>query len=118
MTQGFGKKIRELRKAKNFGQRALASLVDVSHTYVSKIENEKLDFGDYPSEELICKIAEKLAADTDELLMLAQKIPQQIKNRVLERPDVFRKIAELDDKTLNELLKKLDKESVSRVSSS
>jgi hypothetical protein len=26
--------------------------VGVNFTYISKIENEKLDFGDYPSEEL------------------------------------------------------------------
>ncbi|MEN6458197.1 MAG: helix-turn-helix transcriptional regulator [Thermoguttaceae bacterium] len=108
MVQRFGERIRELRKAKNLGQRALAELIGVSHTYVSKIENEKLDFGEYPSEELICEIAKALGADADELLMLAKKIPEQIKNRVLQRPDAFRKIAELDDKTLNELLKKLD----------
>ena len=110
MTQNFGERIRELRKSKNLGQRALAEKIEVSHTYVSKIENEKLDFGDYPSEDLIRKIAKALDADVDELLMLAKKIPEQIKNRVLERPDAFRKIAQLDDKTLNKLLKKLDKE--------
>lgn len=109
MTQRFGEKIKDLRKAKNLGQRALAKMIGVSHTYVSKIENEKLDFGDYPSEELIRKIADALDADVDELLMLAKKIPEQIKTRVLERPEVFRKIAELDDDTLNRLLKKLDK---------
>ena len=49
----FGEKIRELRKAKNLGQRDLAAKVKVSFTYISKIENEKLDFGDYPSEDLI-----------------------------------------------------------------
>ena len=110
MTQNFGERIRELRKAQNLGQRALADLIGVSHTYVSKIENEKLDFGDYPSEELIRKIAKALDADEYELLLLAKKIPDEIKQRVLERPDAFRKIAELDDKTLNELLKKLDEE--------
>ncbi len=110
MTKHFGERIRELRKAKNFGQRKLATMLKVSHTYISKIENEKLDFGDYPSEELIRKIAKALAADEDELLMLAEKIPEQIKNRVLERPDAFRKIAQLDDKTLNKLLEGLDDE--------
>ena len=108
MTQRFGDRIRELRKAKNLGQRALADLIGVSHTYVSKIENEKLDFGDYPSEDLIRKIAKALNADEDELLTLAKKIPDDIKQRVIARPDAFRKIAELDDETLNELLKKLD----------
>jgi HTH-type transcriptional regulator, competence development regulator len=109
MTQNFGNRVRQLRKAKNLGQRALAEMIGVSHTYVSKIENEKLDFGDYPSEELIHKIAKELAADVDELLTLAKKIPDDIKQRVIERPDAFRKIAELDDETLDELLKKLDK---------
>lgn len=108
MAQRFGERIRELRKAKNFDQRTLAGKIGVSHTYVSKIENEKLDFSDYPSEKRIRKIAEVLEADVDELLTLAQKVPDDIKQRVIERPDAFRKIAELDDKTLNALLKKLD----------
>ena len=108
MPQRFGERIRELRKAKNLGQRALAKMIGVSHTYVSKIENEKLDFGDYPSEELIRKIAAALEADEHELLNLAEKIPEEIEKRVLEHPDVFRKIAQLDDETLRKLLKELD----------
>ena len=75
----------------------MAGKIGVSHTYVSKIENEKLDFSDYPSEKRIRKIAEVLEADVDELLTLAQKVPDDIKQRVIERPDAFRKIAELDD---------------------
>lgn len=43
----FGSRIRELRKAKNNPQSALAEAVGVSFTYISKIENEKLEFGDY-----------------------------------------------------------------------
>ena len=77
---------------------------------VSKIENEKLDFGDYPSEELIGKLAKALDADEDELLILAKKIPEQIKKRVIERPDAFRKIADLDDEKLDRLLHDIDDE--------
>ena len=72
----FGEKIRELRKAKNLSQRDLATKVRVNFTYISKIENEKLDFGDYPSEELILKLAKALEADADELLILAKKSPR------------------------------------------
>ena len=104
----FGERIRELRLAKNLGQRALADKVGVSFTYISKVENGKLDFGDYPSEELIHKLAKALGADTDELLLLAEKIPDEIKNRVLERPDAFRKIAQLDDDELDKLLREMD----------
>lgn len=110
MSRRFGERVRELRKAKNLGQRAFGQLIRVSHTYISKIENEKLDFGDYPSEELIRKIAKALDADEDELLVLAKKIPEQIKGRVLQRPDAFRKLAQLDDETLDRLLGELDEE--------
>lgn len=103
----FGQRIRELRQAKNLTLRELAEKLDVNFTYVSKIENQKLSFGDYPSEDLIRKIAKALGADADELLILAEKIPKQIKKRFIERPDAFRKIAQLDDKTLDKLLENL-----------
>ena len=106
----FGEKIRQLRKEKNLSQRDLATKVGVNFTYISKIENEKLDFGDYPSEELIRKLAKALRADADELLILAEKIPEAIKKRVMERPDVFRKLAKLDDESLDKLLENLDDE--------
>lgn len=103
----FGDKVRDLRKTKGLSQRGLGDLVGVSFTYISKVENEKLDFGDYPSEELIRKLAKALEADEDELLVLAKKIPEQIKDRVLKRPDAFRKLAQLDDETLDRLLEDL-----------
>lgn len=103
----FGDKVRELRLAKNLTLRDLAGKVGVDFTYISKVENQKLSFGEYPSEDLIRKIAKALGADADELLILAEKIPKQIKKRVMERPDAFRKIAQLDDKTLDKILEDL-----------
>jgi transcriptional regulator with XRE-family HTH domain len=100
----FGERLRELRKAKNLSQRTLGNQVGVSFTYISKVENEKLDFGDYPSEELICKLARALDVDEDEMLILAEKIPGQIRRRVFERPEVFRALARCDDKTLDKVL--------------
>ncbi|MDD4787780.1 MAG: helix-turn-helix transcriptional regulator [Pirellulales bacterium] len=104
----FGDRIRDLRKSKNLSQRALGDIVGVTFTYISKIESEKRDFGDYPSEDLIRRLAEALDTDVDELFLLAKKIPQQIRQRVMERPDAFRKFASLDDETLNKLLKDLE----------
>jgi transcriptional regulator with XRE-family HTH domain len=74
----FGARVRQLRKAKGFTQRELASRLDVSFTYVSKVENEKLHFGDYPSEKFIHKLAGVLEADEDELLLLADKVPEAL----------------------------------------
>jgi HTH-type transcriptional regulator, competence development regulator len=103
----FGERIRGLRREMKLDQRALAGAVGISFTYISKIENEKLDFGDFPSEDLILRLASALQADADELLLLARKIPARIRERVLQRPDEFRRLAELDDAALDSLMSQL-----------
>jgi len=100
----FGNRVRELRKAKGWSLRDLAAKVGVGFTYLSRVENEKLEYGDYPSDVLICKLAKALGGDADELLVLAKKVPPQIKRRVLERPDAFRIIAQLDDDAIDRML--------------
>lgn len=105
----FAERVRELRKGKNLTLRELASKVDINFTYLSKIENGKLDFSEYPSEKLIRKLAAVLDGDVDELLLLAEKIPDEIRKRVIERPDAFRRIARLDDAALDKLLEALDR---------
>ena len=106
----FGQRIRELRKATNLSQRALGEEVGVPFTYISRVENEKLDFGDYPSEELIRKLAKALETDEGEFSLLAEKIPEDIRKRVMERPDAFRKFATLDDKTIDKILEEVGDE--------
>ena len=105
----FGSRIRELRQAKSLTLRDLAKRVRVTFTYLSKIENQKLSFGEFPSNELIQRLARALGGDPDELLLLAEKIPDAIRQRVLQRPDVFRKIASLDDKGMDAVLEFLDR---------
>ncbi len=56
------------------------------------------------------KILSQPDADPDELLLLAEKIPDMIRKRVLQRPDAFRRIATLDDRRLDEVLEFLEKE--------
>jgi transcriptional regulator with XRE-family HTH domain len=105
MARTFGQRIKELRKAKGLGQRAVAAEVGINFTYLSKIENDKVDFAAFPSEETIRKLAKVLDADVDELLLMAEKIPDHIRRRVLEKPEEFRMIASLDDKSLDRLVK-------------
>jgi len=100
----FGEKVRTARKAKQLDLRTLAAKVGVHFTYLSKVENSKLDFGDAPGEGLIVKLAAALDANVDELLLLAHRIPEGIKKRVLERPDAFRRLAALDDAALDRVL--------------
>ena len=66
----LGERVRDLTTSKGLCQWTLGKQIGVSFTYVSKIENEKLDFGDYPSEQLICKIAVALEADQDKFRRL------------------------------------------------
>lgn len=105
---GFGKRIRELRLAKSLTQRDLGEKVGVEFSYISKIENGKLDFGDYPSEALIHRLADALETDEFELLVLAEKVPPQVRERFFERPDAFRVLAGLDDRTLDGLLAQVE----------
>jgi HTH-type transcriptional regulator, competence development regulator len=100
----FGEKVRAARKAKNLDLRTLAEIVGVHFTYLSKVENGRLDFGDAPGEQLINRLAEALGLDADELMLLAKRIPEWIRQRVLERPDAFAALAELDNRTLDKLL--------------
>ena len=105
----FGERVRQLRRQQGMTQRDLATKIGVSDTYVSKVENENLHFGDYPSEKFIHKLADVLEADEEELLLLADKVPAAIRKRVRERPDDFRTLAGLDDKTLDRVIASLKK---------
>lgn len=100
----FGQRLRELRRAKGLSQGVLADRVGVGFTYISRCETGTLDFAQYPSEDLILKLAKALEADQDELLVLAKKVPPTIRERVLERPEAFGKLARLDDAMLDRVM--------------
>jgi len=103
----FGERIRELRLKKGWRLRDLAERVGVGHTHLSRIENKRLNYGEYPSVSVIHRLAEALDADEDELLLLSKRIPEAVKQRVLERPDAFRMFAGCDDATLDKLLNEI-----------
>ncbi|EAW34818.1 helix-turn-helix transcriptional regulator [Lyngbya sp. PCC 8106] len=72
MSKTFGRLIREARQGKGFSQRDLAKLVDVSYTYLSKLENSRADYP--PKEEIIQLLAHHLGLDVEELRDLAGRI--------------------------------------------
>jgi transcriptional regulator with XRE-family HTH domain len=76
-TEGtLGFKIWLFRSCFNQSQRELAKKLNISHTYLSKIENNK----EIPSKKLIIEISEALYTDTptlDEWLLLAGKVPDR-----------------------------------------
>lgn len=92
----FGEKIKELRKDRKITQRDLAAKLGINFTYVSKIENDKLEAP--PSESLIRKLADVLEVEPDVLLDLAGKLDfkrlQQVAMNVPEAGTVLRRIQE------------------------
>jgi transcriptional regulator with XRE-family HTH domain len=87
----FGKKLQELRKAKDLTQRELAEQVAAGlqekekrgfdFTYLSKIENGKTP---PPSVSAIQQLAKVLDADACELITLAGKVPPDLGDTLRE----------------------------------
>jgi transcriptional regulator with XRE-family HTH domain len=86
----FGTTIRDLRKTKRLTLRELAKKVGIDFTYLSKIEN---DYGPPPAESTIRRLAVELDADADELVLLADKLPGEFEQDLLDRPE--EQVAEL-----------------------
>lgn len=68
----FASIIRKRRVELNLTQRQLATAIKCDVTYVSKLENERNDYP--PSEEILCKIADKLKLDYNELMLLCGRV--------------------------------------------
>ena len=80
----LGDRIRELRLAEGLSQRELARRVEVGFPHISKIES-----GTEPaSNDLIRKIAETLGADSDGLLLLAERVPEESARIVIEKREL------------------------------
>ncbi len=110
----FSDRVRSLRKAKGWSLRTLAEKVGVGFTYLSRVENQRLNFGDYPSDALIHRLADALEADEEELLMLAERVPDRIRKRVLQRPEVFGALANCDDETLDYVMRSIGEKTAIR----
>src|SRR3954468_19817083 len=81
--QGFGATVRELREERRIGLRQFARMIEVSATYLSKIERDELP---PPAEARVKEIARLLEQDPDELLALAGKVASDLKEIIRNRP--------------------------------
>lgn len=101
----FGERVRTLRQEKEMSQRALAGLVGLDVTYLSKIENGHLPS---PSQEAILNLARELQADSDELMVLADRIPEDLKPILLQstaHPSFFRALGDLSEVEMREVVR-------------
>ena len=106
-ANALGDRIRELRIEKGYSLRKLAPLVGVGFSYLSKVENNRIDSGGSPSESLIHRLADVLEADEDELLLLARHLPQGMADRIFEQPELFRVLTEFPADELRSVVKRI-----------
>ena len=106
MEKTFGQKIRDYRiQNTHLSMRKLAEAVDISATYLSRIENDKEP---PPSEDIIIRIAQTLNVDEDELLSYAHKISPDLHKTIRENPTLFpnfiRTVRNFDETRLEDII--------------
>jgi HTH-type transcriptional regulator, competence development regulator len=79
----FGALVRRERKAREIGLREMAKMIEVSPTYLSKVERDEFP---PPAEDKVRKIAEIINRDPDELLALAGRVASELTDIIRERP--------------------------------
>ena len=70
----FGKLLKSLRNEKRVSIKQLAAEVGLNYTYISKLENSKVN----PSSKVISKFSDYFNYSSDELMLAADKIPKDI----------------------------------------
>ena len=98
----FPERLRSLRKEAQLSQRDLAERIGVDFTYLSKIENGRVE---PPSESVLKGIARELAGElsrnetelADELITLAGKIPSDLADTLSRNPGAVQYLRSLGD---------------------
>lgn len=111
----FGDLIREKRLAKGYSLRKFATLVGISPTYLSHVEQGKVDTP--PTVERVTKMAELLGENADELIAAAGRMPEDlapiIRREPEQMPSLLRTASNLSPEALRKLLataKRLEEE--------
>ena len=79
----FGAFIRRMREAKEIGLREMAKKIEVSPTYLSKVERDEFP---PPAEDRVKAIATILGLDADDLLARAGRVSSDISGIIKRQP--------------------------------
>jgi transcriptional regulator with XRE-family HTH domain len=88
--QDFGDVLRERRIAKGYSLRKFAELVDVSPTYLSLVEKNKVEKP--PTAERVRRMAELLGENPDEMIALAGRVPEDLSEIIQSQPTQMPKL--------------------------
>jgi transcriptional regulator with XRE-family HTH domain len=78
----FGRLLRKLRTKKGVSIKQLAPALGLNYTYISKLENSKVN----PSSEVVEKMSHYFDYDSDELMVAAGKLPKDVENILKNNP--------------------------------
>lgn len=82
-NEAFGSFVRREREAREIGLREMAKMIEVSPTYLSKIERDELP---PPVEGKVRAIAQIIKCDPDDLLARAGRVSSDISDIIKQRP--------------------------------
>lgn len=107
----FGDYVRQKRESlrlsdKGFSLRQVAQRVGIQAAYLSKIERNEVS---PPSEATIIRLANEINENPDQLLALAGKVSQALRQIILNRPQIFADLLKIlenaPDSTIRQFIK-------------
>jgi transcriptional regulator with XRE-family HTH domain len=78
----IGQRIKRERLAMNMTQRELAARVEVGVPHISKIEADR----ESPSDELVARVASVFGLQSEELLLVARRLPDEVFDTLASDP--------------------------------
>jgi transcriptional regulator with XRE-family HTH domain len=100
VEETFGQRIKNRRRTLGLTQRQVASQLEIDFTYLSKLENDR---GEPAGEKTVRRLAVVLQDDPEELLALAGKVPEELRDRAAQDVAFARLLRRLPDASDNEL---------------
>jgi len=85
--RSFGQILREKRVAKGYSLRKFAELIGLSPTYVSQVEQDKVESP--PTVERLNRMADLLGESRDEFVSLAGRVPEDLPRIIQSRPNTI-----------------------------
>jgi len=95
----IGQIFRQARTERGLSLRAMAALLFIDFTYLSKIENGQA----IPGLDLTKVFAAEFDQNLDMLLLASGRLPGWMTARILEKPDVFYRACKLSDEELERI---------------
>lgn len=99
MNMQIGRKIREKRLEMQLSLSEAAEMLDVSPTYLSRLEHGHLVTP--PSEAVLTKLADLLDLDADTVLAAAGRIPQAVMEKLHHDSDLISFIIKLEKRDIS-----------------